>query len=212
MLIANAATLAEVEHLAQEARPKSLLLVKVLFDLPVSRLVIHASQVDFLSIYGAFHIESYGFNMIANDMTGFHCLGADDATSCYYLQCAAYRFVWTHDLRSRSTKAIALVKNTEKARKAFDERTSVMRLGQGFVSHPLYLVHCGAVQSMAFMDSLLREQYGECTITEMATGFRPWPSSGLNMSGVDDAYKAKGRPTTSKLPHCRPPSRSCGAS
>ncbi|KAL6406395.1 hypothetical protein AUP68_09189 [Ilyonectria robusta] len=115
--------------------------------------------------------------MAANDMTGFHYLGEDSATTSYYLQCAAYKFIWAHDFKSQSTKAIALIYNSKKARKAFDECTSIMKLNRESVAHPLFLLVSGAVQPVGFMDSLLRGQYRECETTEAATGFRPWPVS-----------------------------------
>jgi len=114
--------------------------------------------------------------MISHDMTGFHCLGGspNGSFTSYYFQCFAFKFVWAYEHRSLSTKGIVLVNSSERGRKAFSDCVSVMSCDLGLISHPLFLVLAGSIQTMNFLDTLLRKQYGEVRTVEATTGFHPW--------------------------------------
>lgn len=174
-LTTDGATIDRIERLSKAMQPTSLLLVKILFDLPLDRHIFHTSESHFLRLLNAFEIDSYWLDMIANDMTGFHHLGRNSETSSYYLQCAAYKFIWASNSKHKCTKAIALINNTRKSRDALDECIPIMHANIKFLSHPLFLLVSGAIQTVRFMDGMLREQYVQCKTSEAATGFRTLP-------------------------------------
>ena len=181
-IVHSSASLNDIERQTQEAHfpgsvsSPSLTLVEILYDQSTSGHTFHTSQGDFFKLLKIFQIELYSLNMISNDMTGFHCLGGDPTGTSitYYLQCFAFKFVWAYDHRSLSTKGIVLVYDTQRGRKAFSDCVSVMKGDLDLISHPLFPVLAGSIQTMDFMDGLLRKQYGEVRTVEARTGFHPW--------------------------------------
>lgn len=163
-------------------------MVKILFDQPLSCHTFHSSLADCQRLHEIFNIDFCGLGMIANDMTGFHCLGREvgGKPSSYYLQCSAYKFVWSYDTSNQSTKAIVFICNTRRGLKAFEDFTEAMKANAELVSHPLYLPLSGAAQALEFMDSLLRQQYGKCRIVEDATGFHPWRTTLEAREGLEE--------------------------
>ncbi|KAK7420624.1 hypothetical protein QQZ08_010316 [Neonectria magnoliae] len=172
-LVQASATLAEIEDVEKSNR--SLLLVKIVYDATISRHVFRTTQSDSQRLSEIFHIDPYGLGLVANDMTGFHCLAGSESghLTSYYLQCAAYKILWTYNSESQSVRGITFVVNSKRGPSAFKDLVNIMKLNLALLLHPLFLPLSAAIQTVAFFDRLLREGYDQSRLVEVATGYRP---------------------------------------
>ena len=177
----------DVKQIAENAGPGSLILAQVMFAMQNSRAAFHSNQEDILNLWEMFQLEPYTIGMISTDMTGFHHFGGDKVRpATYYLQCAAYKFAWAYDPRTRSTRGVAFILSTRRGRQAFADWASTLPPMLDLAPHPMFIALSGAIQALDFMDRLLREQYSQCRTTESATGVHPWQSA---MGGTEELIK-----------------------
>lgn len=166
------APLADIDAICQYA--PSLLLVKVNYDASVSRHAFHSSVYDCQKLFETLHIDTYGLGMVANDMTGFHFLDEIKSDSCnsYYLQCSAYKILWSYDRQTRCSRAVVFVATSKRGLPAFNDLIATMRVNIDLISHPLLLPLSAGIQTLTFFDSILRSSYDTCCIIETSTGYR----------------------------------------
>ncbi|KAM0226736.1 hypothetical protein ACHAPO_012114 [Fusarium lateritium] len=108
-------------------------------------------------------------------MTGFHCLAGSEngLLSSYYLQCAAYKILWTYNYESQSVRGIVFVVNSKKGPLAFADLINIMKFNLVLLLHALFLPLSAATQTVAFFDKLLRQGYDKARLVKVATGYRP---------------------------------------
>jgi hypothetical protein len=170
--VQNLASLADIDAISQDA--PTLLLVKVNYDALVSRHAFHSSVYDCQKLFKTFHIDMYGLGMVANDMTGFHFLDEIKSDNCnsYYLQCMAYKILWSYDRHKRCSRAVVFVVSSKRGLPSFNDLIATMRVNVDLLSHPLLLPLSAGIQTLAFFDSELRFSYDTCCIIETSTGYR----------------------------------------
>ncbi|CVK92449.1 uncharacterized protein FMAN_07345 [Fusarium mangiferae] len=172
-LVEASASLAEVEDINKSDR--SLLLVKIVYDATLSCHAFRTTQSDIQRLFEIFHSDPYGLGLVANDMTGFHCLTGSESgpLTSYYLQCAAYKILWTYNSESQFVRGITFVISSKRGSSAFADLVNIMKLNLALLLHPLFLPLSAATQTVAFFDKLLRQGYDQARLVEVATGYRP---------------------------------------
>ncbi|VUC25981.1 unnamed protein product [Clonostachys rosea] len=166
------ATLSEIERL-YEGSETPLLIVKVLYQRPISDHIFDSTPEECKRLLELFQIDPYGLGLVANDANGFHSLGENisTGTASYYLQCTAYKILWSYDRATRRCRAVAFLFNRPMARKGFEDFKAALQCNAELLSHPLVLPMACLAQAAGFMDSLLRRQYTKCHKTENSIGY-----------------------------------------
>ncbi|CAH0051782.1 unnamed protein product [Clonostachys solani] len=165
-------TLSDIERLC-ESDETPLLIVKVLYQRPISDHIFDSTPEECRRLLELFQIDSYGLGLVANDANGFHSLGEDLSTgsASYYLQCTAYKILWSYDRATRRCRAVAFSFNRPMARKGFDDFKASLQCNAELLSHPLILPMACLAQAVGFMDGLIRRQYTKCHKTENSIGY-----------------------------------------
>jgi hypothetical protein len=183
------ASIHEIAHTASQDPP--LLLIRVPFEPPIPVHKFYAASEDVLTLMRIAQIDDCGLGLVSNDTTGFHCLTPGNITAggmgdmndeekgetpaSYYIYCGAYKLVWSHNPRTKCTKAVAFMYKSGRGLDGFEDFvSSLLRDAEMLVTHPLFIPLLAGMETVSFMEKTLRSQYDQCRIAEKNSGVHPW--------------------------------------
>jgi hypothetical protein len=170
----HGAVLSEIQHLA-DSGDAPLYLVKVMFQRPVSDHIFMSTPDECQRLLELFKIDTYALGLVATDSNGFHCLGENAVaqTTSYYLQCSAFKIVWSYSHVTGHIRAIAFCIDRAGGRLGFEAFKTSLRNSGELLLHPLILPLACLAQTIDLTNNMLRKQYGRCHELESTIGYHP---------------------------------------
>jgi hypothetical protein len=169
----HGAVFSEIQRLAASSEAPPLCIVKVMFQRPICDHIFMSTPDDCKALLELFNIDTYALGLVATDFNGFHRFGENTLaqTTSYYLQCTAFKVVWSYSHVTGHIRAIAFCMNQTIRQLHFDEfKTSLKNSGK-LLLHPLILPLACLAQTIDSTNHMLRRQYGRCQELENTIGY-----------------------------------------
>ena len=171
---------------SQEGQPSTFRLIAIPRSHDRSLLI---SKEDFWRLFKALDLDAWVLYPVARKYFGFNFYRAPNGCTTFFVGTVFYALLWTFDSRSRSTNAIALVRQSNGLKGGnaiYAELAAMLQDYASFIDNPYLIVMIAAFHIVRFLDQSLGVGFDVIREVEAKTGHGAWFDPHGSKMSIDD--------------------------